>query len=277
MGGLRKRMPITWICALAGSLALVAIPGFSGFYSKDAIIEAVHLSETPGAGFAYLCVLLGVFVTAVYSFRMFFLVFHGNPRMDSHTKEHLRESPAVVTVPLILLALPSLGIGWFLMEALLFGGYFDASIIVDPERNVLAELGEGFHGVFAFTLHGLATLPFWLAAAGVVLCWFLYMKRPELPERISTQFNLLYRVLMQKYGFDEFYEAFFAGGARNVGSALWRIGDAMLIDGLMVNGTARVIGWFSGLIRHVQTGYLYHYAFAMIIGLLLALTWFLYG
>lgn len=276
MGGLRKHMPITWICALAGSLALVAAPGFSGFYSKDAIIEAVHLSDTPGAGFAYLCVLLGVFVTAVYTFRMFFLVFHGEPRMDEQTKEHLRESPAVVTAPLILLAIPSLCIGWFLMGPLLFGGYFGASIIVDPENNVLAELGKGYHGVSALTLHGFATLPFWLAAAGVILCWYLYLKRPELPERISTQFNLLYRVLMRKYGFDEFNEIFLAGGARNVGSVLWRIGDTKLIDGLMVNGTARAIGWFSGLIRHVQTGYLYHYAFAMIIGLLLALTWFLY-
>ena len=277
MGGLRKYMPITWICALAGSLALVAAPGFSGFYSKDAIIEAVHLSETPGAGFAYLCVLLGVFVTAVYTFRMFFLVFHGEPRMDEHTKEHLRESPAVVTAPLILLAIPSLCVGWFLIGPLLFGGYFGSSIIVEPQHNVLAELGKGYHGLSAFTLHGFATLPFWLAAAGVVLCWYLYQKRPELPERISTQFNLLYRMLMRKYGCDEFNERFFAGGARNVGSVLWRIGDTKLIDGLMVNGTARVIGWFSGLIRHVQTGYLYHYAFAMIIGLLLALTWFLYG
>ncbi len=268
MGGLRKYMPITWITCLVGSIALIGFPGFSGFYSKDAIIEAVHASEIPGSGFAYVCVLTGVFVTALYSFRLYFMVFHGKERMDEETRSHLHETSSVVTVPLILLAIPSVVIGWFYVGPMLFGDHFGDSIFVLPENDVLGELGKSYHGVIGFTLHGILAWPFWLAMAGVATAWFLYMARPELPARIAKRFALAYEVLTRKYGFDEFNQIFFAGGARSIGGLLWRIGDASLIDGIMVNGTARLIGWSSSVIRHVQSGYLFHYAFAMIIGLL---------
>ncbi len=268
MGGLRKYMPITWITCLVGSIALIGFPGFSGFYSKDAIIEAVHLSDIPGSGFAYLCVLTGVFITALYSFRLYFMVFHGKERMDEEARAHVHETPAVVTVPLILLAIPSVIIGWFYVGPMLFGDHFGESIFVLPENDVLAELGKSYHGVIGFTLHGFMAWPFLLAMAGVATAWFLYMARPEIPAQIAKRFSLAYEILVRKYGFDEFNEIFFAGGARGIGGLLWRIGDATLIDGIMVNGTARLIGWFSSVIRHVQSGYLFHYAFAMIIGLL---------
>ena len=274
MGGLRKYMPITYWTSLVGSLALIGFPGTAGFFSKDGIIEAVHHSHIPGAGLAYWAVLIGVFVTALYSFRMFFLVFHGKERMDDHTREHLHETPAVVTVPLVLLAIPSVIVGAFYIEPVLFGGYFGEAIYVAPEHDVLAELGEGYTGVTGFMLHGLVTAPFWLAAAGVLTAWFLYMKRPDLPALIKERLHLLHKVLVHKYGFDDFNQFFFAGGARGLGSMLWRLGDIKLIDGLVVNGSARAVGWFSGVIRHMQSGYLYHYAFAMIIGLLVLLGWF---
>jgi NADH-quinone oxidoreductase subunit L len=268
MGGLRKYMPITWITCLIGSIALIGFPGFSGFYSKDAIIEAVHHSDIPGAGFAYVCVLTGVFVTALYSFRLYFMVFHGKERMDEESRSHIHETPAVVTVPLILLAIPSVVIGWFYVGPMLFGGHFGDSILVLSENDVLAELGKDYHGVFAFTLHGFMAWPFILAMGGVATAWLLYMARPELPARIAKRFALAYGILMRKYGFDEFNEIFFAGGARGIGGLLWRIGDATVIDGIMVNGSARLVGWGSSIIRHLQSGYLFHYAFAMIIGLL---------
>ncbi len=274
MGGLRKYMPITYWTSLVGSLALIGFPGSAGFFSKDGIIEAVHHSHIPGAGLAYWAVLIGVFVTALYSFRMFFLVFHGKERMDDHTREHLHETPAVVTVPLVLLAIPSVIVGAFYIEPVLFGGYFGEAIYVAPEHDVLAEVGEGYTGVTGFMLHGLVTAPFWLAAAGVLTAWFLYMKRPDLPALIKERLHLLHKVLVHKYGFDDFNQFFFAGGARGLGSMLWRLGDIKLIDGLVVNGSARAVGWFSGVIRHMQSGYLYHYAFAMIIGLLVLLGWF---
>ena len=274
MGGLRKYMPITWITCLIGSLALIGFPGFSGFYSKDAIIEAVGHADIPGAGFAYLCVLVGVFITALYSFRMYFLVFHGKERIDPHAKAHLRESPAVVWVPLVALAIPSVVIGWFYVEPMLFGGHFGDAIVVRPEHDVLGEMKNEFHSVIGFTLHGFVQWPFVLAIAGIVVAWFLYLHRPELPEKIAQRFALAYEVLMRKYGFDEFNDIFFAGGSRGVGGLLWRIGDALIIDGIMVNGSARLVGWFSSVIRHLQSGFLYHYAFAMIIGLLLLIAVF---
>ena len=274
MGGLRKYLPITWITSLIGSLALIGFPGFAGFFSKDAIIEAVHHSNLPGSGIVYVAVLLGVFITALYSFRMYFLVFHGEERMDEHTREHLHETPAVVTVPLILLAIPSVVIGWLYIEPMLFGGHFGSSIVVAPEHNVLGALGETYHGQWRMILHGLVSAPFWLAVAGVASAWYLYIKRPELPARIAERFQWLHGFLERKYGFDELNQFLFAGGARGVGTAFWRIGDATLIDGLMVNGTARLIGWVSAVIRHVQSGYLYHYAFAMIIGLMLLMSIF---
>jgi len=277
MGGLRKYMPITWITSLIGSLALIGFPGFSGFYSKDAIIEAVRHSQLPGAGFAYVCVLLGVFVTALYSFRMYFLVFHGKERMDEHTREHLRETPAVVPVPWILLAIPSVIGSWFFLGPILFGDFFGGTLAAAPEHDVLAEMGKDFHGVVAFTLHGLLAPPVWLALAGIGTAWFFYIKRPELPAQVSARVRGFYDLLMRKYGFDEFYEGVLAAGVRNLGSGLGRVGDQTLIGGMAVNGTARSVGRFSQLIRQIQSGYLYHYAFSMIIGLLLLLSFFVYG
>ncbi len=273
MGGLKKYMPITYWCMLIGSIALIGVPGMSGFFSKDAIIEAVKLSELPGATFAYFCVLFGVFVTALYSFRMFFLVFHGKERFDAHTREHLHESPKVVTVPLILLAIPSVLIGFVAVGPMLFQGLFEDGIKVLPEHDVLGALGEHYTNPFGFIVHGLG-LPVLLAALGVAVAWFCYMKRPDVPEMIRNRFTWLYDLLDRKYGFDDFNDAFFAGGSRGLGKFLWKEGDAKLIDGVVVNGSARSIGVIAGFIRHMQSGYLYHYAFAMIIGLLFMLSFF---
>ena len=273
MGGLKKYLPITYWCMLIGSLALIGFPGFSGFFSKDAIIEAVHASTIPGAGFAYLCVLLGVFITALYSFRMFFLVFHTKERMDEHTRAHLHEPPKVVTLPLLALAVPSVIAGYYIYP-ILFGGYFGDSIVVLPEHDTLARLGEGYTSVFGFMAHGLLALPFWLAMGGLLSAWYLYEKRPDIPETIKNKAKVIYNILIRKYGFDEFNDFFFAGGSRGLGRLLWNIGDTKLIDGLLVNGSARSVGWFSARIRHLQTGYLYHYAFAMIIGLVVLVVLF---
>ena len=275
MGGLRRYMPITYWTALIGSLALIGFPGFSGFFSKDAIIESVHASAIPGAGYAYWCVLLGVFVTALYSFRMFFLVFHGEERMDAHTRSHLKESPWVVTLPLILLAIPSIGAGWMTEELLLFGGYFGAAIQVAPERDVLAVIGEHGTGATSFLVHGLTGAPFLLAMAGLATAWLLYLRRPDLLPGVTERFRSLNRVLVNKYYFDDLNEKVIAVGARSLGRGLWRVGDEILIDGLLVNGSARAVGWLAGVVRRVQSGYLYHYAFAMIIGLAVMLGWLL--
>ncbi len=277
MGGLRKYMPITYICMLIGSLALIGFPGFSGFFSKDAIIEAVRASDIPGAGFAYFAVVAGVFITAFYSFRMFFLVFHGEERMDQHTKEHLHESPKVVTVPLILLAIPSVLIGAFYIEPMLFGDLFADAIHVKPEHDVLATVGETYTGIGGFMLHGMMTLPFWLALAGVGTAAFFYLKRPDIPAMIKDKCSLIYTILDNKYGCDDFNDTFFAGGSRGLGRFLWNIGDVKLIDGLMVNGTAKSVGWLSSKVRFSQTGYLYHYAFVMIIGLVVMVSWVSFG
>ena len=277
MGGLWRRMPVTWICSLTGTLALIGFPGFSGFFSKDGIIEAVRHSDLAGAWIAYPAVLLGVFITALYSFRMYFLVFHGEERTDAHTREHLHEGPLVVTGPLVVLAFFSVVIGWPWVEPMLFGDYFGGTIVVAPEHDVLARVGEGFGGAGAFATHGFVALPFWLAAAGAALAWYLYVRNPGLPEQIAERFRGGYRVLVNKYGFDDFYGAFFAGGTRRLGGLLWRLGDVRVIDGWIVNGSARAVGRIAGIIRHVQTGLLYHYAFAMILGLLGLMTWLLYG
>lgn len=269
MGGLKKYMPITYWCMLIGSLALIGAPGFSGFFSKDAIIEAVRLSDTPGATFAFACVLLGVFITALYSFRMFFLVFHGEERMDAHTKSHLHESPKVVTVPLILLAVPSVLVGLFAVGPMLFGDYFGSTIFVAPQRDVLATLGENYTGPIGFIIHGFLTPALWFAAAGVFTAWFLYMKRPDLPAQIQTKFRGVHSVLVDAYGFDRFNDWFFAAGSRKTGHFFWQVGDVKSIDGIVVNGTARSVGWLASVARKSQTGFLYHYAFAMIIGLVL--------
>ncbi|MDX9741247.1 MAG: NADH-quinone oxidoreductase subunit L [Gammaproteobacteria bacterium] len=274
MGGLKKYMPITYWTSLVGSLALIGFPATSGFFSKDAIIEAVHASEIAGAGFAYFAVLAGVFITALYSFRMFFLVFHGKERMDAHTRSHLHESPAVVTWPLILLAVPSLLIGAFTVGPLLFGDYFSDAIFVLPEHDTLAELGAHYTGVLGFLAHGLLAWPTLLSLSGLALAWYLYLKRPDLPARIREGFGGLYHVLDRAYGFDEFNDKVFAGGARRLGRLFWRAGDTAVIDDALVNGTANGIARIASHIRHMQTGYLFHYAFAMIIGLLLLLTAF---
>ncbi|WP_435105611.1 NADH-quinone oxidoreductase subunit L [Arhodomonas sp. AD133] len=279
MGGLRRYMPVTYWTMLIGSLALIGTPFFSGYYSKDAIIEAAHLAAEagrPGAGFAYWCVLLGVFVTALYSFRLFFMVFHGRERMDEHTREHLHESPRVVTVPLILLAIPSVAIGLFTTGPMLFGDYFGGSLFVAEGNDVLAEMGAHvWHGPISFGFHALVNPAFWLALAGVVVAWLLYFRRPDLLPGVRDRLAPVQRVLERKYGFDELWINGFAATGRGIGRALWKGGDVGLIDGVLIHGTVRVIGRMAATLRGVQSGYLYHYAFAMIIGLLILMTWLL--
>ncbi len=276
MGGLRKYMPITYWTALIGALALIGFPGFSGFFSKDALIEAVHVSGIPGAGYAYWCVLLGVFITAFYTFRLMFMTFHGKERMDEHTREHLHESPWVVTLPLVLLAIPSVIAGWPDIGPLLFGDFFQGAIYVTPGHDVLAHLKEEFHGPAAFVVHGITGPAVWLALAGVVTAWFLYLKRPELAVWCREKSGALYTLLANKYYFDAFNEKVIAAGTLGLGRLLWRGGDEVLIDGVAVNGSARLVGWLAGVVRRVQTGYLYHYAFATIIGLSALLAWLLW-
>ena len=284
MGGLWKYMPWTWGTVLVGAIASVGVPGFAGFFSKDAIIEAVHLSKTPFAGFAWLMVTLCVFVTAFYTFRLFFYSFHGKERFESHghgeaghgDHAHLpHESPAVVTVPLVLLAIPSVCAGW-LIGPVLFGGYFGSSIEIAPSHAGLRQMAEQFHGVVPMMAHAVGTLPFWLTLAGIATAWVLYIWKPELPAKLRKRAGVLVTILEDKYGFDRFYDWFFAGGARKFGTGLWRFGDVTVIDGLMVNGSARLVGWFAGVVRLVQSGFIYHYAFFMIIGVSLLLTYFIF-
>ncbi|MGQ9659077.1 MAG: NADH-quinone oxidoreductase subunit L [Thermochromatium sp.] len=282
MGGLRKYMPITWLTALIGSLALIGFPGFSGFFSKDAIIEAVGHSELFGAGYASLLLTAGVFVTALYSFRMYFLVFHGRERMDEHAQYHLHESPWVVTVPLVLLAIPSLFIGWFAIEPLLIHDWWNTGdwrpIIVAHEHDTLHPLREHWHGPAAFVEHGTHALPFYLAMTGLALAaliwWVLHAWNPRIDELIQVFGGPVTRVLQDKYGFDDFNQRVFAGGSRDLGLKLWITGDRTLIDGAMVNGSARTVGQLALRFRQLQTGYLYHYAIAMIVGLVGLLTVF---
>ena len=267
MGGLRKYMPITWITSLIGSLALIGFPGFSGFFSKDSIILAVGESHLPGAGIVHLMVLAGVFITAFYSFRMYFLVFHGKERMDQHTKEHLHETPWVVTVPLIVLAFFSVVIGWMTIEPMLFGDYFKGVIYVKEAHNVLAHVQEHYHGQWAMIQHGVTSLPFILAMAGVGSAWYIYLKNPQIAETTRQKFSFLYNMLDKKYWMDELYVKIFSDGSRALGKGFWKAGDVTIIDGLIINGSAKMVGWFASVVRHVQTGMLYHYAFAMILGL----------
>ena len=280
MGGLRKYMPITYWTALIGSLALIGFPGSSGFFSKDLLIEAVKESHWHGQGavywIAYLSVLLGVFVTALYSFRMFFLVFHGEERMDAETKSHLHETPWVVTVPLILLAIPSAIIGWFTVNDILFANYFGDAIVVNQSHDVLAHMGESFHGSLALLMHAPQTPVFWLAASGAFTAWFLYLKRPDIPAVISSNLSGLHKLLDRKYYFDDLYIRGFAAGGRSIGKFLWEKGDQAVIDGVLVNGTANMVGRLAGFMRQLQTGYLYTYALAMIVGLTLLLGWLMW-
>ncbi len=290
MGGLRRTMPVTYWTMLIGAIASAGVPGFAGFFSKDAIIEAVHLSKTPGAGFAWLMVTLCVFVTAFYTFRLVFYAFHGKERFEVHAGEagydhdaghdaghgHVHESPLVVTVPLVLLAIPSICAGW-VIGPILYGNYFGDAIRIAPSHAGVARMAEEFHGVVPMMIHALNAIPFWLVIAGIAAAWYLYILRPGLPAVLRQKAGILVTVLEEKYGFDRFNEWFFAGGARKAGTALWRFGDVAVIDGLMVNGSARLIGWVAGVVRWLQSGFIYHYAFSMIIGVFVLLTLLFFG
>ena len=296
MGGLRKYMPITYITVLIGALANAGIPPFAGFFSKDSIVEALHLSHTPGHMFAYLLALGGIFVSGLYSFRLVFFAFHGEPRFDthehpeahaghaekheSHEEPHHEEfhgtpheSPWVVTLPLILLAIPSIFIGAFTIAPMLYGDWFEGAIV---KTATMEEMASEFHGALAMSIHALTTVPFWLSIAGVATAWFFFIKRPDLAPVARRKFGVLVTILDRKYGFDDFNDWFFAGGARKVGRGLWSWGDKTIIDGIMVNGTARLIGAFAGFARRMQTGYIYTYAFSMILGVAAFLTFFLF-
>lgn len=289
MGGLRKYMPITWITSLLGSLALIGTPFFSGFYSKDSIIEAVHESHLPAAGFAYAAVVIGVFVTAFYSFRMYFLVFHGKEHFhhkpfpgehdhhdDGHGDHHHapHESPWVVTAPLVLLAIPSVVIGFLTIAPMLYGDFFKDAIFVNNELHPAMEmLKEEFHGATAMALHGLSTLPFWLALGGVVVAYVFYMVSPGIPAAIARALSPIVKVLENKYYMDWFNENVLAAATRKLGWGLWRGGDVTVIDGALVNGSARAAGGFAALVRTVQTGYLSWYALVMVLGIFGLMTW----
>ena len=306
MGGLRKYMPITWITSLLGSLALIGTPFFSGFYSKDSIIEAVHETHIWGAGFANFAVLAGVFVTAFYSFRMYFLVFHGKERFgqahahdhghhdsDAHNEEahdehghdddahhglapgqKPHESPFVVWFPLVMLAIPSVVIGYLTIGPMLFGSFFDGVITVGENHKALELLKEEYHGPMAMAIHSLTSLPLWLAIGGVASAYYCYMINPRVPAWFFSKFHAIHTLLDNKYYMDKFNDVVFAGGARLLGNGLWNVGDKGLIDGLVVNGSAKVVGWFSTIVRTAQTGYIYHYAFVMILGVLATLMYF---
>ena len=294
MGGVRKYMPITWITSLLGSLALIGTPFFSGFYSKDSIIEAVAESHLPAAGFAHFAVLAGVFVTAFYSFRMYFLVFHGKERYDENPDAHHghhddhhddhghddhgpHESPWVVTVPLILLAIPSVVIGYMAIDPMLFGEFFKDAIFVDGDKHhVMHELAGAFHGPVAMALHAVTTAPFWLALAGVVVSWYMYLINPAVPAAIGRALRPLVVILENKYFMDWFNENVLARGARALGNGLWKVGDRTLIDGLLVNGSWKLVGMVSAWTRKLQSGYLYHYALVMILGIFLLMTYFVW-
>ncbi len=301
MGGLAKYMPVTYMTVLIGAIANAGLPPFAGFFSKETIVEALHHATVPGAGFAYALAVAGVFVGGFYSFRLVFYAFHGRERFadphhpdviaadaeakaaaqhddhghDDHHDDHgagkPHESPWVVTLPLVMLAIPSVAAGW-LIGSFVYGGYFGSAITVNPAHTAMAVMAQNFHGVFGMMSHALGTLPFWLAVAGAGTAWFLYIVRPELPGRLRRQWGVVVTVLMEKYGLDRFNDWFFAGGARALGTGLWKGGDVAVIDNVMVNGSARLVGWLAAVVRHVQSGYIYHYAFAMIIGVLLLLT-----
>jgi len=287
MGGLRKYMPITWITSLLGSLALIGTPLFSGFYSKDSIIEAVHFSSLPAAGFAHFAVLAGVFVTAFYSFRMYFLVFHGKERYDQDPHAHHdgheghgakpHESPWVVTLPLVLLAIPSVFIGYYTIAPMLFGDFFKGAITVNAQLHpAMAELTKLFHGPMAMASHALSTAPFWLALAGVVVAWYFYLINPAVPAAIGRALRPVVVVLENKYYMDWFNENILARAARALGVGLWKGGDQAVIDGAVVNGSWRLIGWVSASVRQLQSGFIYHYALAMIVGIFVLMTWFVW-
>ena len=290
MGGVRKYMPITWITSLLGSLALIGTPFFSGFYSKDSIIEAVAESTLPAAGFAHFAVLAGVFVTAFYSFRMYFLVFHGAERYDQNPDAHHddhhgddhhdhapHESPWVVTVPLLLLAIPSVVIGYFTIDPMLFGDFFKDAIFVNEDKHeAMHELGHAYHGAIAMALHAFSSAPFWLALGGVVSSFYMYMINPAVPAAIKRACMPIYNLFENKYYMDWINENILARGARALGTGLWKGADQSVIDGGIVNGSWKLVGAVSAITRQIQSGYLYHYALAMIVGVFLLMTWFVW-
>jgi NADH-quinone oxidoreductase subunit L len=276
MGGLRKYMPITYWTFLIGSLALIGFPGTSGFFSKDLLIDAVHDSHRFGAQYAYSCVLGGVFITALYTFRAFFMTFHGKERMDEHTRHHLHESPWVVTVPLILLAIPSIVVGWLTEQPILFGGYFGGALRVLPSDDVLRELGEEFQGPGAVLASMFTSPVIYFAAAGVLAAYLFFLKYPAWADAAERRFKWLHTILINKYGFDWFNEHIVMPLARGIGATFWHAGDEAVIDGAFVNGSARLVGWLGSVMRYAQSGYLYHYAFAMILGLASLLLWLIW-
>ena len=276
MGALRKKMPITYITALIGTLALIGFPGFAGFYSKDMIIEAVHFSNLPFADWVYYAVVFGVFITAFYSLRMFFIVFHGESRLDQHAEDHVHETALSITVPLIVLAIPSVIIGYLTIEPMLFTGWLDNSIYIDASAHgSVASLKEHFHSAFGLMLHAVVTVPFWMMVGGSLAAWVFTLYRTDWAKKIQERFHRTNYVLKSLYGFDRLNDIVFVNGSRKLGEFLWRISDMAIIDQLVVNGSARLMRFMGSVIRPVQTGYLYHYAFFMIIGLMLVLTWVL--
>lgn len=276
MGALRKKMPITYITALIGTLALIGFPGFAGFYSKDMIIEAVHFSNLPFADWVYYAVVFGVFITAFYSLRMFFMVFHGESRLDQHAEEHVHETALSITVPLIVLAIPSVIIGYLTIEPMLFTGWLENSIYIDASAHgSVAALKEHFHSAFGLMLHAIATVPFWMMVGGSLAAWVFTLYRTDWAKKIQERFHRTNYVLKSLYGFDRLNDIVFVNGSRKLGEFLWRISDMTIIDQFVVNGSARLMRFMGSVIRPVQTGYLYHYAFFMIIGLMLVLTWVL--
>jgi len=276
MGALRKKMPITYITALIGTLALIGFPGFAGFYSKDMIIEAVHFSNLPFADWVYYVVVFGVFITAFYSLRMFFMVFHGESRLDQHAEEHVHETALSITVPLIVLAIPSVIIGYLTIEPMLFTGWLENSIYIDASAHgSLVALKEHFHSAFGLMLHAIVTVPFWMMVGGSLAAWVFTLYRTDWAKKIQERFHRTNYVLKSLYGFDRLNDIVFVNGSRKLGEFLWRISDMTIIDQFVVNGSARLMRFMGSVIRPVQTGYLYHYAFFMIIGLMLVLTWVL--
>jgi NADH-quinone oxidoreductase subunit L len=293
MGGLKKYMPITWITMWIGSLALAGAPGFAGFFSKDAIIEAVGESHRFGSGYAYFCVMTGVFVTALYSFRLLYMTFHGKERFvveqhhhahghhepdksghdhAEHKPGHLahapHESPWVVTLPLVLLAIPSVLIGWFTIGPMLFGKWFGNAIRVNEANDVLGELSHEFHGALTMTLHGFLQAPFWIALAGFVVATYIWLLNPGIADKAQARLRPIYELLLNKYWIDELYQTVFARGGVALGRGLWKGGDVAVIDGVAIDGSTALVQRVAATVRWLQSGYLYHYAFAMILGLI---------
>jgi NADH-quinone oxidoreductase subunit L len=277
MGGLKSKMPITYWTSLIGSLALIGFPGFAGFYSKDMIIEAVHYSQLPYADWVYFAVIAGVFITAFYSFRMFFMVFHGESRVDKHTESHLHESPWSITIPLIALAIPSTFIGFYTIEPMLFTGWLESAITIDPSHTSMEILKSHFISALELISHSIVTWPFWMMILGVITAWIFSLYRTEWADWIKNKFKGINYILESLYGFDRFNEIFFVNGFKRLGEFFWKVTDAGLIDKTLVNGSAKLAGFFGSLIRPIQTGFVYHYAFFMILSLLFILTWVLYS